>query len=78
MWRMRMVEPRITGLYPLFIPRSWRLCPAVPRVEAPRPDRRRALELLASCPNGGTEAFMLAHGSGSTWCPRAPQWGDFV
>jgi hypothetical protein len=24
--------------------------------------RRGALELLASCPNGGTEAFMLAHG----------------
>jgi hypothetical protein len=28
----------------------------------PRPDRRRALELLASCPDGCTEAIMLAHG----------------
>jgi len=29
----------------------------------PRPDRRRALELLADCPQEGcTEAIMLAHG----------------
>jgi hypothetical protein len=28
----------------------------------PKPDRRRALELLASCPDGFTEAIMLAHG----------------
>ena len=28
----------------------------------PRPDRRRALELLASSRNGATEAIMLAHG----------------
>jgi hypothetical protein len=28
----------------------------------PKPDRRRALELLASCPDGCTEAVMLAHG----------------
>jgi hypothetical protein len=28
----------------------------------PRPDRRRALELLASCRDGCTEAIMLAHG----------------
>jgi hypothetical protein len=27
-----------------------------------KPDRRRALELLASCPEGCTEAIMLAHG----------------
>jgi hypothetical protein len=27
-----------------------------------RPDRRRALELLASCCDGSTEALMLAHG----------------
>jgi hypothetical protein len=26
------------------------------------PDRRRALELLASCRDGCTEAIMLAHG----------------
>jgi hypothetical protein len=26
------------------------------------PDRRRALELLASCPDGCTEAILLAHG----------------
>jgi hypothetical protein len=28
----------------------------------PKPDRRRALELLASCHDGCTEAMMLAHG----------------
>jgi hypothetical protein len=28
----------------------------------PKPDRRRALELLASCSDGCTEAMMLAHG----------------
>jgi hypothetical protein len=28
----------------------------------PKPDRRRALELLASCRNGCTEAIMLAYG----------------
>ena len=28
----------------------------------PRPDRRRALELLAASPGGCTEAIMLAHG----------------
>jgi len=28
----------------------------------PRPDRRRALELLASSPDGATEAIMIAHG----------------
>jgi hypothetical protein len=28
----------------------------------PRPDRRRALDLLASCRDGCTEAIMLAHG----------------
>jgi hypothetical protein len=27
-----------------------------------KPDRRRALELLASCSDGCTEAIMLAHG----------------
>jgi hypothetical protein len=27
-----------------------------------KPDRRRALELLASCRDGCTEAMMLAHG----------------
>jgi len=31
------------------------------RRHGPQPDRRRALELLASC-NGATEAIMLAHG----------------
>jgi hypothetical protein len=29
---------------------------------APKSDRRRALELLASCPDDCTEAIMLAHG----------------
>jgi hypothetical protein len=29
----------------------------------PKPDRRQALELLASCRDGCTEALMLAHGS---------------
>jgi hypothetical protein len=34
-----------------------------PRRRAQRkPDRRRAFELLASCPDGCTEAMMLAHG----------------
>jgi hypothetical protein len=28
----------------------------------PKPDRRRALELLVSCCDGCTEAIMLAHG----------------
>jgi hypothetical protein len=28
----------------------------------PKPDRRRARELLASCRDGCTEAIMLAHG----------------
>jgi hypothetical protein len=28
----------------------------------PKPDRRRSLELLASCRDGCTEAVMLAHG----------------
>jgi hypothetical protein len=28
----------------------------------PKPDRRRALELLAASPDGCTEAIMLAHG----------------
>jgi hypothetical protein len=27
-----------------------------------KPDRRRALELLASCRDGCTEALMIAHG----------------
>ena len=27
-----------------------------------KPDRRRALELIASCPDGCTETIMLAHG----------------
>ena len=29
---------------------------------SPKPDRRRALELLAACPDGCTEAIMVAHG----------------
>jgi hypothetical protein len=33
--------------------------PVYPRI---KPTRRRALELLASCPDGCTEAIMLAHG----------------
>lgn len=32
------------------------------RRHGPVPDRRRALELLASCRDGCTEAIMLAHG----------------
>jgi hypothetical protein len=37
---------------------------AAPRLAlaAPQPGRRRALELLASCRDGCTEALMLAHG----------------
>jgi hypothetical protein len=33
-----------------------------PRRRGPKPDRRCALELLASCPDGCTEALMLARG----------------
>jgi len=40
--------------------------PPVPRHRArkgtPKPDRSRALELLATSPDGATEAVMLAHG----------------
>jgi hypothetical protein len=40
--------------------------PVMPSLRRPRhgpkPDRRRALELLASCRDGCTEAMMLAHG----------------
>jgi hypothetical protein len=32
------------------------------RKRNPKPDRRRALELLASCRDGCTEAMMRAHG----------------
>jgi hypothetical protein len=32
------------------------------RKHLPKPDRRRALELLASCRDGCTEALMRAHG----------------
>ena len=32
------------------------------RRRGPKPDRRRALELLAASPDGYTEALMLAHG----------------
>jgi hypothetical protein len=32
------------------------------RRRLPKPDRRHALELLASCRDGCTEAIMLAHG----------------
>ena len=32
------------------------------RHRGPKPDRRRALELLAASPDGCTEALMLAHG----------------
>jgi hypothetical protein len=34
----------------------------VSRRRAPKPDRRRALELLAGSPDGMTEAMLLAHG----------------
>jgi hypothetical protein len=32
------------------------------RRHGPKPDRRRALELLAASPDGCTEALLLAHG----------------
>jgi hypothetical protein len=32
------------------------------RRRGPKPDRRRALELLASCRDGCAEALMIAHG----------------
>jgi hypothetical protein len=34
----------------------------IPSRRRPKPDRRRALELLASCRDGCTEAIMLARG----------------
>jgi hypothetical protein len=34
----------------------------MPRPLRRRPDRRRTLELLASCRDGCTEAMMIAHG----------------
>lgn len=36
--------------------------PAARRMRGPKPDRRRALELLASCRDGCAEAVMVAHG----------------
>jgi hypothetical protein len=36
--------------------------PPMPRPPPPQADRRRALELLASCLDGCTEAIKLAHG----------------
>jgi hypothetical protein len=33
-----------------------------PAARRPKPDRRRALEPLASCRDGCTEAIMIAHG----------------
>ena len=36
--------------------------PSPRRRRSPKPDRRRALELLASCPDGCTETIMLVHG----------------
>ncbi len=36
--------------------------PTAHRRRLPKPDRRRALELLASCRDGCAEAIMLAHG----------------
>jgi hypothetical protein len=36
--------------------------PTPRRRRSPKPDRRRALELLASCPDGCTETIMLVHG----------------
>jgi hypothetical protein len=40
---------------------SYRVPKAAHRCRHPKPDRRRALELLASCRDGCTEAIMLAH-----------------
>jgi hypothetical protein len=37
------------------------LAPLCDLRHGPRPDRRRALELLASCRDGCTEALMPAH-----------------
>ena len=36
--------------------------PTPRRRRSPKPDRRRALELIASCPDGCTETIMLVHG----------------
>jgi hypothetical protein len=44
------------------IQRSSQINPTVPPRRRRKPDRRRALELLASCRDGCTEAMMFAHG----------------
>jgi len=50
--------PGLTGPEPPPLP-----CPTLTTVAAgPKPDRRRALELLAASRDGCTEAIMLAHG----------------
>jgi hypothetical protein len=48
----------------MFAARSLAKSPSINsrRRRGPKPDRRRALELLASCRDGCTEAIMLAHG----------------
>jgi hypothetical protein len=47
----------MSSLRPAYLKR-----PTPSRRRGPKPDRRRALELLASCRDGCTEAIMLAHG----------------
>ena len=39
-----------------------RLGPMKTRSRRPKPDRRHALELLVSCPDGCSEVLMAAHG----------------
>jgi hypothetical protein len=74
MWRMRMVEPRITGLYPLlfhavggFVLRSRVLKPPGPTVAAPlncSPPARTAAPRRSCWRTGRAQHGALVHHSG--------------
>src|SRR5262249_33782806 len=44
------------------------------RRRGPKPERRRALELLAASPDGCSEAIMLAHGFTVDFLARGRRW----
>lgn len=67
-WRPYLIALRapparaiLAALYQVHQRRPTMPPPRRPR-RGPKPDRRRALELLAASPDGCTEAIMLAHG----------------
>ena len=61
MWPCGAPESMILAAPPQPRDHAVLLYPPQPRSH-PKPDRRRALELLASCRDGCIEAIMLAHG----------------